>query len=76
MIEKITKIGWLATEVGLMLIVLCTLLQIILGSASGGFISSVAANTVEFLQKIPPGTFLGLFLILALYTFIKSRTKS
>jgi hypothetical protein len=75
MIEKITKIGWLASEVGLMLIVLCTMLQIILGSASGSFISSVAANAVEFLQKVPPGTFLGLFLILVLYTFTKSRTQ-
>ena len=75
MIEKITKIGWLASEVGLMLVVLCTLLQIILGSASGSFISSVAANTVGFLQQVPPGTFLGLFLILALYSFIKYRSQ-
>jgi hypothetical protein len=76
MIQQINKIGWLAAEVGLMLIALCTLLHIILGSSSGSFISSVAGNATEFLQKIPPGTFLGLFLILVLYNLVKSRIKS
>ncbi len=75
MIQKITKIGWLAAETGLLLIVLCLLLHIILGTAGGSFISSVAANAMDFMQKVPSGTFLGLFLILVLYFLIKSKDQ-
>ena len=75
MIEKITKYGWLAIEWVFMLVVLCVLLSLILGKESGGFISSVAANTQDFLQKLPSGTLLGIFLILVLYWTIKSKAS-
>jgi preprotein translocase subunit SecG len=52
------------------------LLNIILGRGSGGFISSVAANALDFTQKIPAGTFLGVFLILALYWVFRSKDSS
>lgn len=74
MIEKITKLGWLVIELGFMLVVLCVLLSIILGKEGGGFISSVAANALDLLQKVPSGTVLGIFLILVLYFWTaKSR---
>ena len=73
MIEKITKFGWLAIELAFMLVVLCVLLSLVLGKESGGFISSVAANTLDLLQKVPSGTVLGVFLILALYWTFRSR---
>ena len=72
MIEKITKFGWLAIELAFMLVVLCVLLSLVLGKESGTFISSVAANTLDLLQKVPSGTVLGVFLILALYWTFKS----
>lgn len=75
-IRRITKFGWLAVEAGFLLVILCVLLNIILGKGGGGFISSVAANALDFMQKVPPGTFLGIFLILALYWVIKSRDSS
>ncbi len=75
MIRQITKIGWFIAEVALLLVVLCVLLNIILGKESGGFVSSVAANALDFLQKVPSGTFLGIFLILAVYWLIKSKAK-
>lgn len=73
MIEKIRNFGWLAIEAAFMLVVLCVLLSVILGKESGAFISSVAANALDFLQKIPSGTFLGIFLVLILYWVYKSR---
>jgi len=73
MIQKFTKIGWLVIELGFMLVIVCVLLNIILGKEGGGFISSVAANALDFLQKVPSGTFLGIFLILALYWTVKSK---
>ena len=76
MIEKIRKIGWLAIEAGFMLVVLCVLLNIVLGRESGAFISSVAVNAMDFLQRVPSGTFLGIFLILILYWVYKSRESS
>jgi len=75
MIRQITKIGWFIVEVAFLLVVLCVLLNIILGRESGGFVSSVAANALDFLQKVPSGSFLGIFLILAVYWLIKSKAK-
>ncbi len=75
MIQKLTKLGWLVIELGFMLVILCVLLNIILGKDSGGFVSSVAANALDFLQKVPSGTILGIFLIviLVLYWTVKSK---
>lgn len=73
MIRQITKFGWLVIEAAFLFVILCVLLNIILGKESGAFISSVAANAMDFMQKIPAGTFLGIFLILVLYWAIKSK---
>ena len=73
MIQRITKIGWLAVELAFMLVVLCVLLSVILGKDSGVFVASVAANTVDLLQRVPSGTLLGFFLIFALYWTFKRR---
>ena len=75
LIRQATRVGWFVVEVAFMLVVLCVLLNIILGKEGGGFVSSVAANALDFLQKVPSGTFLGIFLILAVYWLIKSRAK-
>ena len=75
MIRQISRIGWFIAEVALLLVVLCVLLNIILGKESGGFVSSVAANALDFLQKVPSGTFLVVFLILVVYWVIKSKAK-
>jgi len=73
MIEQIRRIGWLAVEIALLLVIVCVLLNIILGADSGGFIASVAANATQFLQSIPPGTFLGVVLVVVLYVLVRSR---
>jgi len=73
MIQKITKFGWLAIELAFMLVLLCVLLSLILGRDGGGFVSSVAANALDFLQKVPSGTVLGVFLILVLYWTFRRR---
>jgi hypothetical protein len=76
MIQKITKLGWLVIELAFMLVVLCVLLSLILGKDGGGFVSSVAANTLDLLQKVPPGTVLGVFLVLVLYwTFRRKEAR-
>lgn len=73
MIQKITKLGWLVIELAFMLVVLCVILSLILGKDAGGFISSVAGNVLDFLQKVPSGTVLGIFLILVLYWTYRRR---
>jgi hypothetical protein len=73
MIEQIRKIGWLAVEAGLLVIVLCVLLNILLGNEGGSFISSVAENATKFLQALPSGVALGVSLIVFLYWFVKNR---
>jgi uncharacterized membrane protein len=73
MIQKITKLGWLVIELAFMLVVLCVLFSFILGKDAGGFVSSVAGNVLDFLQKVPSGTVLGIFLILVLYWTYRRR---
>jgi ABC-type Fe3+ transport system permease subunit len=75
MIERIRKIGWLAAEAGLLLIVLCILLNILLGNDGGPYILSVSENASKFLGTLPPGVTLGVSLILLLYWFVKSRAS-
>ena len=75
MIERVRKIGWLAAEAGLLLIVLCILLNILLGNEGGPYVSSVSENASKFLGTLPPGVTLGVSLILLLYWFVKSRAS-
>lgn len=75
MIDQIRKIGWLAAEAALLIIVLCVLLSIILGNEGGPFISSVSENASKFLQALPPGVTLGVSLIVFLYWFVKNRLR-
>ena len=69
----IQKIGWLVVEVALLLIVLCVLLDIIISPVGIGFISLVAGNAKSFLQTVPPGTTLGVVILVFLYWFVRSR---
>jgi len=71
--ERVKKTGWLAVEAALLLVVLCVLLDIILGPDGGGIVASVAGNAMRFLQAVPPGTFLGVVIVLFMYWFVRSR---
>jgi hypothetical protein len=73
MLEQIVRLGWRIVEVVLLLVVLCVLLNIIVGQGSGVFIASVAANALGFLQAIPSGTVVGVLLVVLLYWTIKAR---
>ena len=75
LLEQITAIGWRVVELAFVLVALCVLLSLLLGKQSGTFIASVAANTSDLLQKLPPGALVGVFLIFAVYWLIKNRTK-
>src|SRR6516164_8780172 len=65
MIDQIRRIGWLAVEVAVLVIVLCVLLNILLGNEGGSFISFVSDNATKFLQALPPGVTLGISLIVS-----------
>lgn len=75
LLTQLRTIGWAAVEAAFLLIVLCLLLNIILGGAADSFISTVAKNATEFLQSLPPGVVLGLALIAVIYGFLKSRLQ-
>jgi hypothetical protein len=76
MLTQIRRAGWFVVELAVLLVILCVLLNIILGADGGGFIASVATNATTFLQRIPPGTFLSVVLILALVWLLRSRSSS
>ena len=70
---QLRVIAWAAVEAAFLLIVLCLLLNIIIGDKPDSFISTVAKNATAFLQSLPPGIFLGLVLLVLIYGFLKSR---
>jgi len=72
-LTQLRVIGWAAVEAAFLLIVLCLLLNIIIGDKADSFISTVAKNATAFLQSLPPGIFLGLVLLVLIYGFLKSR---
>ena len=72
---QLRRIGWAAVEAAFVLIVLCVLLNIIIGGETDSFISAVAKNATSFLQSLPPGVFLGVVLIAALYGVFRSRLQ-
>ncbi|MBM4437748.1 MAG: hypothetical protein FJ029_11065 [Actinobacteria bacterium] len=63
----------MAVEAAALLIVLCLFLSIILGASGGAFITDVARNATQFLQAVPPGTLLGVALLLGLYWWFRGR---
>ena len=72
---QLRRVGWAAVEAAFLLIVLCILLNIILGSEADSFISTVAKNATNFLQSLPAGVFLGVVLIVMIYGIVKSRLQ-
>jgi hypothetical protein len=72
-LRQLRTIGWAAVEAAFLLIVLCLLLDIIIGDKADSFISTVAKNATAFLQSLPPGIFLGVVLIVVIWGFLKSR---
>jgi hypothetical protein len=75
MIDQMRRIGWLAVEGAVLVIVFCVLLNILLGKQEGSFISSVSENATKFLQTLPPGVTLGVSLIVVLYWFVRNRVR-
>jgi len=73
---RVRTIGWAVVEAAFLLIVLCVLLNIIVGGDGDAFIATVAKNATAFLQSLPPGVLLGIVLIVALYGLLKSRLQS
>ena len=73
LLTQLRTIGWAAVEAAFLLIVLCVLLNIILGGQADSFIAGVATNATAFLQSLPPGIVLGLALIAMIYGFLKTR---
>ncbi len=72
MLTKLTGYAWSLVEAILLIVVLSVLLGLLVGK-DAGYISTVTANTVELLQKIPSGSLLGIVLIVFLYKYFKGK---
>jgi hypothetical protein len=73
LLRQLRRLAWAVVEAAFLLVVLCLLLNIIIGDKSDSFISGVAKNATAFLQSLPPGIFLGLVLIVVIWGFLRSR---
>ena len=72
-LRQLRRAAWAVVEAAFLLIVLCLLLNIIVGDKADSFISNVAKNATAFLQSLPPGIFLGLVLIAVIWGVLRSR---
>jgi len=72
---QLRVIGWAAIEAAFLLVVLCVLLNIIIGGDSDSFIAHVASNASAFLQSLPPGVVLGIALLIMIYGLVKARLQ-
>jgi hypothetical protein len=76
MLDQMRRAGWLIAEAGLLVVILCVLLNIILGAESSGeFVVAVAKNANTFLQSLPAGTMMGLALLVVAYWLLKQRVS-
>lgn len=73
MFAQLRTIGWAAIEGAFLLIVLCVLLDIVIGAQPGSFVSSVAKNATGFLQTLPPGVVVGVAAVAVVYAVLKTR---
>ena len=73
LLAQVRAIGWAAIEAAFLLIVLCLLLDIVIGAQADSFASKVAKNATGFLQSLPPGIVVGLALVAVVYGFLKAR---
>ena len=71
--EKIRRWVWAIVEALFQLILLCLLLNIVLGDQSGPLGGGVAANSVTFLNAIPQGTILALLAVYLVYLYFRHR---
>jgi polyferredoxin len=75
MFDSVLKLGWRVVEAALLLVIVCMIFHIILGTSGGSFIGAVAANASSFIRDVPPGTFLGVVLIVGMVGYLKARSK-
>jgi hypothetical protein len=74
-LQQIRTIGWAVIEAALFLVVLCMLLDIILGPQADSFISQVSKNTTTFLNAVPSGTVVGFALVVAVFALLRTRLR-
>lgn len=75
-VDNIKRAGWLAVEVGFLVVILCMLSNIILGpEASGAFVNAVATNANGFVQGLPAGVLVGLALIALAYGLMRPKLE-
>ena len=72
---QLANIGWAAVEAAFLLIVLCLLLDIVVGPQANSFVSNVAKNATTFLQAIPSGIVVGVAAVAVLYGLLKGRMR-
>ncbi len=73
LLAQLRAVGWAAIEAAFLLIVLCLLLDIVIGTQADSFVSKVAKNATAFLQSLPPGIVVGGAAVAMVYGFLRTR---
>ncbi|HEX3885042.1 MAG TPA: hypothetical protein VHW66_20480 [Stellaceae bacterium] len=72
---RLRILGWAVVEAALLLVVLCMLLDIIIGPQADSYIPQVSHNATAFLNAVPPDTAVGFALVVAVYGLFMTRLR-
>jgi len=70
---QLRTVGWAAVEAAFLLIMLCLLLDIVIGTQADSFVAKVAKNTTAVLQSVPPRVVVGVAAVAMVYGFLETR---
>jgi Na+-translocating ferredoxin:NAD+ oxidoreductase RnfE subunit len=74
-LEKAKRYLWAFVELGFLAVLTIILIYLILGDSAGPFVVSVADNVTKFASDVPPGSLLGIGVLLAIIYLISQRMK-
>ena len=75
MFNTLKRIGWQASELGAIVVLLSVVLTAILGAEGGVVIQAIAKNAMTLLKEIPSGTTIGLVALFGLFALYEKRNK-
>ena len=74
-LRNLTSIIWIVSELALALIIFSVLLFLLLGEASGVFVTSITENSIYLLREVGAESIIGVTIVFFVYFYLRQRSK-
>ena len=74
-LRNLTSIIWTVSELALALIIFSILLFLLLGEASGVFVTSITENSIYLLREVGAESIIGVTIVFFVYFYLRQRSK-